>query len=84
MRVWHNVGELVRRLKDETWLGFTEVDIEIPRWLWAKFEEMCPFFVNKEVPEKVVPEGMKEYFKRTGRTKSQGRKLVGALSHTRC
>ena len=78
--VWHNVEEFVRRLKDRTWLGFAEVDIEIPRWLWPNFEEMCPFFVNKEIPEEAVPEENKAYLKRKGCTRSQGRKLVGALS----
>ena len=40
---------LTQRLKEGEWLGFAEVDIEIPKTLWPKFEEMCPFFYNKEV-----------------------------------
>ena len=43
--------ELVRSLENGSCFGFTEVDIEIPRGLWPKFEEMCQFFVNKEIPE---------------------------------
>ena len=41
---------LAQRLKNGTWFGFAEVDIEIPEPLRRKFEEMCPFFYNKKVP----------------------------------
>ena len=71
---------LVERLKDGEWFGFAEVDIEIPKPLWAKFEEMCPFFHNKTVPAEAVPQHMKEYLAQTGRTRGDGKKLVGALS----
>ena len=30
-------GRLTLRLKDGTWFGFAEVDIEIPKTLWPKF-----------------------------------------------
>ena len=62
------------------WFGFAEVDIEIPKRLWAKFEEMPPFFCNKQIPEQAVPPHMKAYRDRTGRTQSKSQKLVGALS----
>ena len=51
--------------------------------MWPKFEEMCPFFYNKQVPAEAVPEHMKEYLGRTGRQRGDGRKLVGALSAER-
>ena len=35
---------LTHRLKEGNWFGFAEVDIEIPKPLHPKFEEMCPFF----------------------------------------
>ena len=38
---------LIDHLKVGEWFGFAEVDIEIPKPLWPKFEEMCPFFHNK-------------------------------------
>ena len=38
-----------------------EVDIEIPRTLWPKFEEMSPFFINKQVPQEAVPQHMMDY-----------------------
>ena len=54
--------------------------IEIPEHLHPKFEEMCPFFYNKEVPLEAVPQHMVDYLKRTKRNRGDGKKLVGALS----
>ena len=71
---------LTQRLKEEKWLGFAEVDIEIPEPLRPKFEEMCPFFYNKEVPIEAVPQHMLDYLKCTGRKRGDGRKLTGALT----
>ena len=71
---------LTQRLKEEKWFGFAEVDIEIPKHLYPKFEEMCPFFINKEVPVEAVPQHMLDYLKRTKRNRGDGKKLVGALS----
>ena len=68
------------RLKEGKWFGFAEVDIEIPETLRPKFEEMCPFFYNKEVPVKAVPKHMLDYLIRTGGNRGDGKKLVGALS----
>ena len=68
------------RLKTGAWFGFAEVDIEIPKRLWMKFEEMPRFFYTKQVPDEAVPQDMKAYCHRTGRTRGEGKKLVGALS----
>ena len=59
--------------------GYAEVDIEIPRPLLATFEEMLPFFYNKEVPIELVPKHAK-LLERTGRTHSESPKLIEALS----
>ena len=37
-------------LKSERWFGYGELYVEIPKHLHEKFEEMPPFFINKEVP----------------------------------
>ena len=67
-------------LKDE-WFGFAEVDIEVPESLSKKFEEMCPLFYNKEIPDEMVSEEMMDYLKNTGRTRTRNqKKLVGAMS----
>lgn len=51
----------VQRLEDGTRFGFAEVDIEIPKPLWPKIAEMCPFIYNKEVPGEAVPQHMLDY-----------------------
>lgn len=60
--------------------GYAEVDIEIPCWLWPKFEEMCPFFVNREVLEGTIPQSMLDYLHQTGRVQGSGKKLLDTLS----
>ena len=70
----------IEKVKKGEWFGFAEVDIEIPPHLFSKFEEMCPFFVNKKIPEQAIPDKMFEYIKKTGRTISKAKNLVGALS----
>ena len=72
--------KLISRLKEGSWFGFAEVDIEIPQKLWMKFEEMPPFFFTKRIPDEAVPQQMKDYMARTGRKRGEGKKLVGALS----
>jgi len=47
--------------------------------LWAKFEEMPPIFVNREVPEAAVSKDMLDYLTRTGRKRTTGKKLLGVL-----
>ena len=77
------VPVLTSRLKEGSWFGFAEVDIEIPKPLHPKFEEMCPFFNNKVVPVEAVPEHMLKYLRDTGRNRGDRKKLVGALSAKR-
>jgi len=74
------VQGFVNSLAAKAWFGFAEVDIEIPQWLWMKFEEMPPFFYTTTIADAEVPEHMKEYMARTGRKRGHGKKLVGALS----
>ena len=77
---YENPQEGVERVRDPNWFGFAEVDIEIPKSLWAKFEEMPPFFCDKQIQEQAVPPHMKASKDRTGRTQSKSQKLVGSLS----
>ena len=74
---------LTQTLKEGSWFGYAEVDIEIPKPLHPKFEEMCPFFYNKVVPAKAVPEHMLKYLRDTGRKRGEDKKLMGALSAKR-
>ena len=90
-KVVHYTGEyqtdgapvLTHRLKERIWFGYAEVDIEIPNHLHQKFEEMCPFFHNKVVPAKAVPEHMLKYLRDTGRKRGEDKKLMGTLSAQR-
>ena len=74
---------LTHILKEGKWFGFGEVDIVIPERSHPKFDEMYPFFYNKQVPAKAVPQHMADYLERTGRNRGDGKKLVGALSAER-
>ena len=90
-RVVHYTGEyqtdgtpvLTHRLKERSWFGYAEIDIEIPNHLHQTFEEMCPFFYNKAVPAKAVPEHMLKYLSATGRKRGEDKKLMGTLSAQR-
>ena len=90
-KVVHYTGEyqtdgapvLTHRLKEGSWFGYEEIDIEIPNHLHQKFEEMCPFFYNKAVPAKAVPEHMLKYLRDTGRKRGEDKKLMGTLSAQR-
>ena len=66
--------KFISRLKARTWFGFGEVDIEIPKKLWMKLEEMLPFFFTKQIPDEAVPQHMKPYMERTGRKRGAGKK----------
>ena len=45
-----------------------------------KFEEMHPLFFTKQIPEKAVPQHIKEYLERTGRKRDVGKKLMKSSS----
>ena len=75
------LGNFIDAVKTERWFGFAEVDIEVPRELWSKFEEMPPLFYNKPVPSEAVPQHMKDYLAKSKRKPMyHQQKLVGALS----
>ena len=41
---------------------------------------MPPFFFTKQIPDEAVPQHLKDYLQRTGRKRSERKKLVGVLS----
>ena len=82
---WPQTKECLRNfldaVKTERWFGLAEVDIEVPRELWPKFEEMPSLFYNKPVPSEAVPQHMKDYLAKSKRKLMYDQqKLVGALS----
>ena len=46
-------------LKDGHWFGSAEADIEIPKRLWLRFEEIAPFFFSKQIPDEALPQHLK-------------------------
>ena len=68
------------KLMTGQWFGFAEVDIEVPRELWEKFEEFPPFFINRVVPDEGVPQHMNDYLRDSGRARfPDQKKLLGVL-----
>ena len=59
--------ELIPRLYSKRWFGFAEVDVEVPRDLWEKFEEFPPIFVNQSVGSEGIPQHMKDYLAKSNR-----------------
>ena len=73
--------ELPFKLVTGQWLGFAEVDIEVPRELWEKFEEFPPFFINQAVPDEGVPQHIKDYLRDSSRTRfPDQKKLLSVLA----
>ena len=67
---------IIGRMYSTRWFGFAEVDIEVPRYLWEKFEEFPPIFISEEG----IPQHMKDYLAQSGRTAMPNqKKLLGVL-----
>ena len=72
--------KLIGRMYSKRWFGFAEVDIEVPQAMWEKFEEFRPIFINQSVGEEGIPQHMKDYLAKSGRTATHNqRKLLGVL-----
>ena len=54
------------------WFGFAEVDIEV---------EFPPLFINRSIPDNLVPQHMRDYLRQSGRKRfPEQQKLLGVLS----
>ena len=68
-------------LREGKWFGFAEVAIEVPEELWSEFEEFLPLFINRSMPDNLVPQHMHDYLKESGRKCfPDQKKLLGVLS----
>ena len=57
------------------------MDIEVPEELWPEFEEFPPLFINRSVPDTLVPQHMHDYLQHSGRKRfPEQQKLLGVLS----
>ena len=73
--------ELIPLTNSGSWFGFAEVDIEVPQELWPKFEEFPPLFKNQSVGATGIPQYVKDYLAKSGRTvMPDQQKLLGVLS----
>ena len=74
------VDNLIGRMYSRRWFDFAEVDIEVPQDLWEEFEELPPIFINQSVGEEGIPQHMKDYLAKSGRTTTPNqKKLLGVL-----
>ena len=72
--------DLIPRMYSKRWFGFAEVDLEVPQDLWEKFEEFPSIFINQSVGEEGIPQHMKDYLAKSGRTATPNQmKLLGVL-----
>ena len=72
--------KLIGRIYSKRWFDFAEVDIEVPQDLWEKFKELPPIFINQSVGEEGIPQHMKDYLTKSGRTATPNqKKLPGVL-----
>ena len=67
-------------LKAGTWFGFAQVDIEIPKLLWGKFEEIPPFIFTKQIRGEAMSQNMKDNLQRTDRTRGNGEKAERSIT----
>ena len=71
---------IIGRMYSTRWFGFAEIDIEVPRYLWKMFEEFPPIFINQSVGEEGIPQHMRDYLAKSGRTVTPNqKKLLGVL-----
>lgn len=76
-----NVEIFCKFLQQEKMVWLFEMDSEVPRELWEKFEEMPPLFYNKPVPSEAVPQHIKDYLVHSKlKPMYNQRKLVAARS----
>ena len=54
-----------------------EVDIHVPPERYPDFEEMCPLFMNSEIPFDSLCEEIQEYIKQAGLSQNPSKQLVG-------
>ena len=47
-----NTEEVIKDIKENNIFGFVKCDIEVPKELYNKFNEMTPIFMNVEVENK--------------------------------
>lgn len=70
--------QLLENVKDGTFFGAVEVDIEVPPELRDKFKEMTPIFKNTEISLNDIGPHMEKFGKARGCMPSPRRSLIGS------
>ncbi|EFO85594.1 hypothetical protein CRE_20627, partial [Caenorhabditis remanei] len=73
---WRTIEEQVLC---DSFFGFLEVDISVPKDKWNYFSEMSPIFVNKEYDETICGDYTQKLLKSLDRKPTKSRKLVVSL-----
>ena len=69
------IRDLCDKVLVDELFGFVLVDIHLPDELLEKFSEFSPLFIIDEVPKEQIPQHMKDYQEKTGRSMIRGTKL---------
>ncbi|ULT87159.1 hypothetical protein L3Y34_006741 [Caenorhabditis briggsae] len=75
----NNWSEIQKQVLENSFFGFLEVDIEVPKDKWNYFSEMCPIFVNKEYDETICGDYTLNLLESLERKPTKSRKLVVSL-----
>ena len=76
-----DISKVSNCILEEELFGFVLCDIEVPKNLYDKFSEMSPIFANTEIGDEMLPEHLREYIHKTGRSRAQKvKKLCGVMS----
>lgn len=73
-------AQLEREIREGTFFGLALVDMRVPKSKWTYFAELCPFFVNQEIPNESIGPYMRDVGRRMDKM-TPAKKLVGVL-HT--
>ena len=72
------IKDLCDKVMKDKLFGFLQVDIQVSDELLEKFSEFSPLFIIYEVPKEQIPQHMKDYQERTGRSMIiRTKKLLG-------
>ncbi|EFP06777.1 hypothetical protein CRE_13804 [Caenorhabditis remanei] len=71
--------KIKKQLLENSFFGFLEVDVSVPKDKWNYFSEMSPIFVNKEYDETICGDYTQKLLKSLERTPTRSRKLVVSL-----
>jgi len=72
--------DIIDAIKNELFFGAVEVDIEVPKELYEKFEEFSPIFVNGDISFRDIGEHMQKYVNENNLDKKDKKLLLGVMS----